>query len=220
MKIMLNDLLRFSPGEVPGVRVKFNIYDGFSDPLDLYKEDPDKVNVQWFLWHDERRYFHTGQTAICFLRIGTDIWLLTTIKKITRELPVTGAVGYDADEVGAFKKYFGRVVVKYHNTNKGMGRTFASVMDELEVLEILNEQFTGDEFPGYENVRLSYRRLKTIIDRQLPGWAAALRSQKAVYLITDKKRGSSMWVPPPPSAVCCCSAGPITRRMGTAATRS
>lgn len=186
---MLNDLLQFSPGEIPSVRVKFNIWNGSHDPLELYKEDPDMVNTQWFLWHDERRYFHTGQTAICFLRITTDTWLLTIIKKITRELPVTGAIGYDADEVETFKKYFGRVLVKYHNTNKGMGRTFESVMDELEVLEIFNDQFTGNDFPGYENVRLTYGQLSNILARQLPGWIAALQNQKAVYLITDTKTG-------------------------------
>ncbi len=189
MKILLNDLLQFSPSELPDVRIKFNIYNGYEDPLELYQEDHDKVNVEWFLWHDERRYFHAGQTAICFLRIGADIWLLTTIKRITRELPVTGGVGYSADEVEKFQKYFGRVVVKYHNTNKGMGRIYASVMDELEVLEILNDQYTGNGFPGYENVRLSYRQLQAVLDRQLPDWIAALQNQKAVYLITDTRTG-------------------------------
>lgn len=189
MKIMLNDLLHFDAGEIPNVRIKFNIWNGYHDPLELYKEDPDLVNIQWFLWHDERRYFRAGQTAICFLRVGMDTWLLTTIKTITRELDVTGGIGYEADEVDAYKKYFGRVLVKYHNTNKGMGRTYESVMNELEVLEILSDQFTGNDFPGYENVRLSYRALKNVLDRQLPGWIAALQNQKAVYLITDTKTG-------------------------------
>lgn len=189
MKIMLNDILQFSPEEIPSVRIKLNIWNGYHDPLELYKEDPDMVNTQWFLWHDERRYFHTGQTAVCFLRIGSDAWLLTTVKKITRELDVTGGIGYDAVEVEKYKKYFGRVVLKYHNTKMGMGRKYSSVMDEMEVLEILNDQFTGNDFPGYENVRLSYRALKNVLDRQLPGWVAALQNQKAVYLITDTKTG-------------------------------
>lgn len=189
MKIMLNDILQFSPEEIPSVRIKLNIWNGYHDPLELYKEDPDMVNTQWFLWHDERRYFHTGQTAVCFLRIGSDTWLLTTVKKITRELDVTGGIGYDAVEVEKYKKYFGRVVLKYHNTKMGMGRKYSSVMDEMEVLEILNDQFTGNDFPGYENVRLSYRALKNVLDRQLPGWVAALQNQKAVYLITDTKTG-------------------------------
>lgn len=70
-----------------------------------------------------------------------------------------------------------------------MGKKFTSIADELEVIEILNDKFTGEDFPGYENVRLSYRQLKNIINRKLPGWIPALANQKAVYLITDKKTG-------------------------------
>ena len=188
-KIMLNDLLRFDTAEVPNVRVKFNIYNGYDDPLDLYKMNPDEVNVTWFLWHDDRRYFNVGQTAICLLKLRGDQWLLTTIKKITRLLDVTDGVGYDAVEVKEYEQYFGRLVVEYHNPCRTMGRKYENVMDELEVVQILNEQYTGNEFPGYENVRLSYPLLKNIVDRQLPGWVDALRNQKAVYLITDTKTG-------------------------------
>ena len=188
-KNMLNDLLRFDTAEVPNDRVKFNIYNGYDDPLDLYKTNPDEVNVTWFLWHDDRRYFNVGQTAICLLKLRGDQWLLTTIKKITRLLDVTDGVGYDADEVKEYEQYFGRLVVEYHNPCRTMGRKYENVMDELEVVQILNEQYTGNEFPGYENVRLSYPLLKNIVDRQLPGWVDALRNQKAVYLITDTKTG-------------------------------
>lgn len=188
-KIMLNDLLHFDAAEMPNVRVKFNISNGYDDPLDLYKTNPDEVNVTWFLWHDDRRYFNVGQTAICLLKLRGDQWLLTTIKKITRLLDVTDGVGYDADEVKEYEQYFGRLVVEYHNPCRTMGRKYENVMDELEVVQILNEQYTGNEFPGYENVRLSYPLLKNIVDRQLPGWVDALRNQKAVYLITDTKTG-------------------------------
>ena len=188
-KIMLNDLLHFDAAEVPNVRVKFNISNGYDDPLDLYKTNPDEVNVTWFLWHDDRRYFNVGQTAICLLKLRGDQWLLTTIKKITRLLDVTDGVGYDADEVKEYEQYFGRLVVEYHNPCRTMGRKYENVMDELEVVQILNEQYTGNEFPGYENVRLSYPLLKNIVDRQLPGWVDALRNQKAGYLTTHTKTG-------------------------------
>ena len=190
-KILLNDILQIDQYEIKNTRIKFNIYNGYTDPLELYKENPEQVNTTWFLWHDSRRYFHSGQTAICFLRVTTDTWLLTTIKHIIKELDAgaEGGIGYEAEDVEAYKKYFGRILVKYHNTNKSMGRTFKSVMQELEVLEILNDKFTGDEFPGYENVRLTYPQLKTIIDRKTPGWISALKNQKAVYLITDTKTG-------------------------------
>ena len=32
-KIRINDILNFSKEEIPNVRVKFNIYNGYDDPL-------------------------------------------------------------------------------------------------------------------------------------------------------------------------------------------
>jgi hypothetical protein len=191
-KILLNDILQFDETEIPNIRIKFNITDGDKNPLELYKANPDDVNIEWLLWHDKRRYFRKGQIAICFLRIDTDAWLLTTIKEITKELEIDssqGGVGYEAEDVAKYQKFFGRLVVKYHNTNKNMGRTYQSVMNELEILEILNDKFTGNDFPGYENVRLSYSELKSIVERQPADWIAALQNQKAVYLITDTNTG-------------------------------
>ena len=42
-----------------------------------------------------------------------------------------------------------------------MGRTYESMMEELEVIEILSTAYDGDEFPGYENIRLSFSQLET-----------------------------------------------------------
>ena len=188
-RILINDLLGIKDEDISNVRIKLNIDNGYTDPLEEYKQDPDKVNVDWFLWHNQRRYFHKGNIAICLLYLYNDKWLLTTIKKITEELDVIDGVGYTAEEVEDYSSYFGRLVIKYHNTNRSMGRTYDSLMDELEVLEVLPVAYDGDEFPGYENIRLSYAQLKTIIERKRSGWLAALNNQKAVYLITDKKTG-------------------------------
>ena len=100
-KILLNDILNINQDDIERTRIKFNISNGYTDPLDLYKENPEQVNTTWFLWHDSRRYFHTGQTAICFLRITMDTWLLTTIKRISKEIDVgaDGGIGYEAEEV-------------------------------------------------------------------------------------------------------------------------
>lgn len=187
--ILLNDLLGLDANEIKRTRLKLNIPEKGNNPLDLYKSNPDEINVNWFLWHNSRRYFHTGQIAICLVRISQDEWLLTTIKNILFELETDDGVGYEAEEIDKYKGFFGRVVVKYHNTVKWMGKVFENVMDELEVLEILPEAYKGDEFPGYENVCLDYSMLKTIVERDFKGWRGALKNQKAVYLITDKSNG-------------------------------
>lgn len=67
-------------------------------------------------------------------------------------------------------------------------------MEELEVIEILSTAYDGDEFPGYENIRLSFSQLETIIRNKRSGWLDALRNQKAVYLITDTSNGNTSLV--------------------------
>lgn len=188
-KILINDLLRIPEGDIYNVRLKLNVDNGYTDPLEEYKQDPDLINIQWFLWHRDRRYFHTGNIAICLLYLYDDKWLLTTVKRITKELDVVGDIGYEAEEIEEYSQYYGRLVLHYHNTNRSMGRKYESLMNDLEVLEILPDLYDGDDFPGYENIRLSYAQLATIIHRKKAGWLAALENQKAVYLITDKKTG-------------------------------
>lgn len=188
-KIYLNDILKITSTDINNSRLKLNIDNGYTDPLEEYKNDPDQININWFLWHNQRRYFHTGNIAICLLYLADDKWLLTTIKRIKKELDVTDAVGYEADEIEEYKQYFGRLIIKYHNTNRAMGRTYESLLNSLEVIELLPVAYDGDDFPGYENIRLSYSQLSTIIKRKRSGWIAALKNQKAVYLITDRKTG-------------------------------
>lgn len=187
-KILLNDILRLRDNDLDRSVVKFNQWDGSEDPMEAYTRNPSIVNDGWFLWHKERRYFHEGQIGICFLKLSSDTWLLTTIKEITKCLDVSNAVGYEAHEIDEFKQFFGRVIIK-HRKSRPQGVYFKTVQDKLEVLQILPSVFDGIDFPGYDKVRLSYGQLATIIHRQKRDWIAALENQKAVYLITDKGSG-------------------------------
>lgn len=187
--ILLKDLLHFSPDELSNVKIKFNQHNGEHDPLELYMSDPEIVNTQWLFWKEKRRYFQIGQIAICLVKFTDDKWLLTTIKRVTKDIPVIGGIGFEGTEVDQYKSLFGRVIVQYHKTSMAQGRYFSEIQDELIVNQILPERFDGFSFPGYDNVCLSYSQLRTIIERGKMDWIAALRSQKAVYLIVDKHTG-------------------------------
>ena len=131
-----------------------------------------------------------GKLAICLVYLGGNSWLLTTVKRITKILPnVKNGIGYEAEEIEQYQKYYGRVIVKYHNTNRTPVRLYEKIKNKLEVVEILNSQYMGDEFPGYDNIRLSYDELANVINRHAGGWFGALNNQKAVYLITDTSNG-------------------------------
>ena len=114
-----------------------------------------------------------------------DTWLLTTIKRITKELNVYDGINYEGVELDEYSQYYGRVIIRYHKTVQTQGMFYSNVCDELEVLEILPTLYDGDEFPGYDRVCLTYTQLANIIHFKKRSWIAALENQKAVYLITD-----------------------------------
>ncbi len=70
-----------------------------------------------------------------------------------------------------------------------MVRNASKLINELEVLEILPNMYTGEDFNGYENVNLSYDQLKIALERNKT-YINAFKNQKAVYLITDKNTGN------------------------------
>jgi len=188
-KIFLNDLLNFKQDEIDNVKIKFNQYDGEDDPMTLYQNDPEIVNTRWLFWRAKRSYFCEGQVAICFLKLSDDTWLLTTIKNITQDLEVYDGIAYNGEELEKYKKYYGRVIVKYHKTLRAQGIYYKTICNQLEVNQILPVIFDGDNFPGYDKVCLSFKQLEIIVKRRKGDWVAALENQKAVYLITDTKNG-------------------------------
>lgn len=188
-ELYLNDLLGIGKEELKNVKIRFNQFNGEENPLDVYVRDPEIVNTHFFLWRTKQRYFNVGQIAICLLKLSEDMWLLTTIKKITKELGVYDGINYEGEEIEEYRPYFGRVVIKFHKTFQTQGTFYEKVYEQLEVTQILPTTYQGDDFPGYDKVKLSYEQLSTILNRGKKDWIAALENQKAVYLITDKNNG-------------------------------
>lgn len=187
--ILLKDLLRFTPEQEEKAKVKFNIYNGSNNPIDIYKNNPDEINKQWLYWRNENRYFRVGQIAICLVRIRGDHWLLTTVDTVDSELDVKNGINYTGIPFAEYKEYYGRTIVKFHKAFQTQGVNYEKVKDQLEICQILPDTFDDDDFPGYDKVKLSYRQLKSILDRNKKDWIAALENQKAVYLITDLNNG-------------------------------
>lgn len=188
-KIYLNDLLKINDEVLDNIKIKFNQYNGVVDPMNLYTSNPDNINKEWLFWRTEKRNFSVGQIAICLLKLSYDTWLLTTIKKVTKEYNIKNGVNYEGEELDEYKPFLGRIIIKYQKTHQSQCVNSRKFIDKLEVIQLLPSVFDGEDFPGYDNVRLSYLQLATIVNRNKRDWIAALENQKAVYLITDKYNG-------------------------------
>ncbi len=185
--ILLNDLLKLN--NLSNVKIRFNMptKDKDYDPIKFFKENPKRLLYGQFWKYPSKKSFDEGDIAVGFARIEGDKWLLFDISKVTKRLDIKEGVGYEFEKLTQYEKYFGRVIVKFHNTATQLIRWAKGLMDELEVNEILPESFNDDNFPGYENVNLSFDDLKRVLERK--DWKTALENQKGVYLITDTNTG-------------------------------
>ncbi|HGO1736741.1 GIY-YIG nuclease family protein [Staphylococcus chromogenes] len=108
---------------------------------------------------------------------------------MTRELDVLEGINYEGVELPQYEQCYGRVIIKFKKSFMAQGRFYKDLHQELVVQQILPTIYDGDDFPGYDKVKLSYQQLATIIHRGKRDWIAALENQKAVYLTTDKSNG-------------------------------
>lgn len=67
-KILINDLLRLSAHDISNTRLKLNVFNGNTDPLEEYKKDPDKINTEWFYGTTKGDTFIQGRSPFaCYI---------------------------------------------------------------------------------------------------------------------------------------------------------
>ncbi len=186
--IILEDLLRLNEHSAK-VKIKFNQNNGEEEPLDVWLNNSDIVNTRWLFWRTKKKNFNIGHIVVCLVKMPHDMWLLTTVKEVTNDLNVTDGINYDGRELEEYKKYFGRVIIKYHKNMTSQCVWYHNYSDKMIVSEILPSVYNGEHFPGYDRVKLSYQSLAYILEHKKSDWIGALQNQKAVYIITDKSNG-------------------------------
>jgi len=189
------DLVKLDKAEIERTKFRFHSVDANKDvPLDVYVTNPDIINNDWHFWKPKKdRVFYIGQIGVSFIQFtSNDTWLLTTIKTVTKEYQ--GAIqetGYDGVEREDFSHLFGRLVVRFNRKGRNMDRiaTNDDFIYNLPIAEMLSAPYSGEAFSGFENIRLSFSMLESIIKNNKSDWIANFENQKAVYLITDTSNG-------------------------------
>lgn len=188
-KIKLTDIIKIE--NLSNVKIRFNIMiDDNWTPIELFKNGNTDSMLRGQYWnYSKQKSYKDGQTTIGFIKIdpNDDLWLLFHIGKITKDLNIYNGIGYEYEELNAYEKYLGRVVIRYKNTSQNMVRKAESVIDDISIEQILPDTFDNDIFPGYDNVNVSWSELKRVIKKET--WKTALYNQKGVYLITDISNG-------------------------------
>lgn len=195
--IKLNDILCLSDEEIKKSKMELNMQAGPEGESYIYiwlnssdenKKEGTCPKCGYWGWYGNQRNFRPEQWVFNFIRLRGNEWLFISAAEI-KEVPKNSHAKIEI--IDKYKPYFGRLVIELTKGNTHGRYTFnlSKYIEDSKVKKILPSLYDGDDFPGYDNVNLSYRQLETIIKNNKRDWIAALENQKAVYLLTDRKNG-------------------------------
>lgn len=206
--LMFTDLLKLSDEDYKRLKLVFH-YDWNWDPkthpdymvdllgeggmrlelLKMYREGKVDLVKKIMANHNpdpkaKAKRFLNGDLAFTFIKYADKDWLLVNAFEVLDDSK--HLVEIDEAPLADYAPYFGRLVITWEGGNKHNNKMRSrDMIEKLKVKKILERPYDEmmEDFPGYENVNLSWRELERVL--KLKTWKTALENQKGVYLITD-----------------------------------
>lgn len=192
-KFKLNDLFHLTEDEMRKYKIHLAAYNGYEQPLDVFARDRE----EWKGWNEWRggkddfnREYIIGLIPD-YHKI--DKYVFGGVFKVIKRYDdwQETEVGYKVELTNQFKSLIGRLVIGFSRYQGLRGRAFLleNFMDSMSIAEILENPYEGEEFPGYDNVRIDFSSLELLVQNQKTDWRVALENVKGIYLIVDKFNG-------------------------------
>lgn len=186
LKLVFNSNWQYDvEAQTPEITTKLGNKSRYFDLLAMYRDGEvaviqESVKTQ----NPDRRRFKNGEIVFCFIPYSSDKdWLLVHAYKVLDDSK--SLIEVDEDYMADYRPLFGRLVVHYEDKSHNILVRNPEIIDTIYVKTLLEQPYNelGEDFPGYENVDLSWRDLRRVL--KFKNWQTALENQKGVYLITD-----------------------------------
>lgn len=160
-------------------------YNGDVQPLDEYVRDRDEWR-NWNRWRGSRNEFSRRYIfSLMDFYHETGIWLFGGIFEVLND----DGNSYEIMELDEYSVYVGRLKVKLENVSRGRAFYLENHIENMTISEILKQPYSGEAFPGYENINHEFNRLTPIFKNENPDWKSALENVKGVYVVMDRSNG-------------------------------
>lgn len=146
-------------------------------------------DCSYWVKYGKQNNFNVGQWVFSFVRLHKDDeWLFISAAEI-RSISTERA---ETRILIQYQPFFGRLVIKCQKGNARGRYTFQmkKYIEKATIKEVLPDLYNDEVFEGYDNVHLSYRKFKDMLDGKiLPSYYEALRKVAGVYCLTDTNTG-------------------------------
>jgi len=183
LSILLKDIW---PIENPAdYKVHFARWNGETQPLEAFVRD----KSEWQGWQEYRPGRNDFNRPFIFSLVQfyheTDAWLFGGVFSVLARHEDR----YEVELLTSGSEFIGRLKLYSPHRGRTTRANFENHYGAFKVLEILREPYSGRQFPGYEDIDLSFEELETLVKNDRPDWKAALENIKGIYLISDTKTG-------------------------------
>ena len=192
-EILLNDILKIPENEIQDYKVKFNVNNGYIEPLLVMARSYDEIS-NWIAWKKEKDDLPRSK-VIGFVRyytVSQEQWIFAgsyEVKKKNNFYEIKEGVGYDLTPIPEYQNLYGRLVVEYKNTTQQLKRNAENVLNDIKVVELLKKPYNGVEFEGYNNINLTFQELEVIIKNNVDDWKRKLENVTGIYMLFDRSTG-------------------------------
>jgi len=154
-------------------------------PLDVFIRSRD----EWDGWNRYRGHMNRFNRDFIFALIDfypeRDTWLFGGVYRV---LSRAKDKDYEIELLEESKRFIGRLKISFSGPRND-SLLFDQWYDNMVVSGILAVPYSGEPFPGYDQINLSFPELENIILTQKPDWKAALETTQGIYMITDTLNG-------------------------------
>ena len=162
-------------------------------PLDVYVRDKEEWRG-WNTWGRSTKDDFSRKYIFSLIDFyhETDVWLFGGIYEVTKrnfDAKHTDNERYEINELKEYSNYVGRLKVKLEKPSRGKAFYLENHLNQMMVSEILKEPYSGEKFPGCENINHDFSELIQIFANDNLGWKEALENVKGVYVVMDKSNG-------------------------------
>lgn len=188
--IKLSSIMHIPKGNLNHYKLHLASSNKIEEPLDICLRDG-WTNFSWNRWNNPKNDFNRKYIFVLINHYKKAAkWFFGGVFRVLKRSR-QGEDGYKIQLEDFHKDLIGRLLVGYKRRSGMLGRSFRleTFFDQFVVSEILKEPYTGEEFPGYENIDIDFKALEHIYAVEKTDWKAALENVKGVYLITDISNG-------------------------------
>ena len=157
-------------------------------PLDVYVKSK-KEWRGWNTWRNDKDEFSRKYifSLIDFYH-KTDMWLFGGIYEVLAR-GEKQAHSYEIQELPEYSNLVGRLKISLERPSRGRAFYLEKHYEKMSVAEVLRDRYSGERFPGYENINHSFSILSPIFEQENPDWKSALENIKGIYAISDPSNG-------------------------------